>query len=183
MLRRLVSLSFLAMCVGAGASCAAESDTPDDDGPVSNYLPIVTDFQNFRSWQSFDLTTEPGPDPVHTMGPRRLYINKMPEPGATEFPIGTIIVKEIENGEIPTRWVFAMAKRVSDKSYNAKGATGWEWWEIENIDAEKVKKVWSGVGPPAGEKYGGDAGGSCNTCHVSGAGNDFVLSPALRLPK
>lgn len=185
MFRRLVPFFCAATFVVVGGSCSADGGDADDsdDGPVNNYLPIVTDFQDFRSWKQFDLTTEAGPDPVHTMGPRRVYINRLPPKGSTEFPIGTIIVKEIENGDIPSRWVFAMAKRVSDGSYNKQGATGWEWWEVENIDEATVKKVWSGVGPPAGEKYGGDAGGSCNTCHVSGAANDFVMSPSLQIDK
>ena len=40
---------------------------------------------------------------------------------------------------------------------------------------------WNGWGPPAGEMYGGDAGGACNGCHTAAAGNDYVLSPGLVL--
>lgn len=161
-----------------GCSNAAEDG---DEPEPEHYLPIVSDFQGYREWTSFAVDDAPGDGVVHLTGPRRVYINRLPAVGATEFPVGTLIVKELEVGAIPERKVFAMAKRERDASYNATGAEGWEWWELVNTDELHVDKVWSGVGPPAGEMYGGDPNASCNSCHASAAENDFVHSSPLAL--
>jgi hypothetical protein len=108
-------------------------------------------------------------------GRRTVYINEVPAPGATEFPVGTIIVKTTEaDGKI-----FARAKRGG--TFNSKGSVGWEWFElIETAKGEIVVK-WRGVGPPLGEVYGGDPNAGCNQCHKLAVANDYVLAPGLML--
>lgn len=170
-----------ALALLALGACDPGDDASGAGGAPAHYLPIVSDFQGYRSWTAFAVDDAPGDGVVHLTGPRTVYINRLPEPGSTAFPVGTIIVKELEVGEIPERKVFAMAKRESDASYNRSGATGWEWWELANVDAETVEKVWSGVGPPAGEMYGGDPNASCNSCHLGAKDNDFVHSGPLGL--
>ncbi|MFO0555809.1 MAG: hypothetical protein U0271_45955 [Polyangiaceae bacterium] len=180
---RLSLLLSVTLAVGAGCGSGGSGDGGGggDSGPLEHYLPIVSDFQGYREWPAFPLPDDGVTNVVHVAGPRTVYINKLPPAGATEFPVGTLIVKELEDGAIPDRKVFAMAKRESDGSYNANGARGWEWWELKNIDELTVEKIWSGVGPPAGEMYGGDPNASCNTCHVGNADNDYVGSPPLDL--
>ncbi len=183
--RPAAAVLFAVSACGAGA-CGGGADGAagtGGDAPVGDsYLPIVSDFQGFRSWPSVALPAQPARGEVHLAAARRIYINRLPEEGATEFPVGTIIVKETEDTDVlADRKVFAMAKRVTDGSYNATGARGWEWWELENVDESQVLKVWSGVGPPAGHEYGGDADGGCNTCHVGADENDFVFPGAIDL--
>jgi hypothetical protein len=122
-------------------------------------------------------------DPIatspHLTGPRTEYLNKKPAPGSSEFPIGTIIVKEIGGGDVTTRGVFAMVKRGG--GYNPEGASNWEWFELANGADGSETIRWRGVGPPLGEMYGGDPLGGCNGCHAGSRANDFVQSQRLRL--
>jgi hypothetical protein len=175
----VIALIATAACDGG----AGDASTGGGGGEIGDsYLPIVSDFQDFRSWPSVLLPAQPARGEVHLAAARRVYINRLPPEGATEFPVGTLIVKESEDTDVlADRKVFAMAKRVTDGSYNATGARGWEWWELENVDESTVVKVWSGVGPPAGHEYGGDANGGCNTCHVGADENDFVFPGAIDL--
>ena len=75
---------------------------------------------------------------------------------------------------------FAMVKRGG--GYNAQGASGWEWFELQNLTdgSGGVQIVWRGLGPPAGEVYGGDPNAGCNTCHRD-CGNDAVCAKSVRL--
>ncbi len=155
--------------------CAPASETaPQGD----TFLAFASHFKGFRTWEPFPVTTGGG-DPVHTTGPRTEYLKARPDEGASEFPVRTIIVKETDTEALADRTVFAMVKRGGD--YNASGAAGWEWFELKNIDEQNVSIVWRGVGPPAGEQYGGDPNAGCNSCHEGAAKNDFVLSTALQL--
>jgi hypothetical protein len=73
--------------------------------------------------------------------------------------------------------LFAMVKRGC--GFNAGGAFGWEFMELTE-HAGGADVLWRGVGPPAGETYGGDPNG-CNSCHAGCSGNDSVCSSKLRL--
>lgn len=168
--------SWLALAPLAWALGCAPASSGDADGET--FIAFATHFKGFRSWESFPVTTGGG-DPVHTSGARTEYLQARPAAGADAFPVRTIIVKETDAEPLVDRTVFAMVKRGGD--YNASGATGWEWFELKNIDEESVDIVWRGVGPPAGEKYGGDPNAGCNSCHEGARDNDFVLSTALRL--
>ena len=89
--------------------------------------------------------------------------------GSPEFPVGTAIVEVRASGII-----FAAVKRGAD--FNATGAKNWEWFEL--LETPDVVIKWRGVGPPAGEMYGGDPNGGCNACHTRcGGTNDYVCSP------
>jgi hypothetical protein len=147
--------------------------------PGSTFIAFAASFAGFRAWESFPLTSSAAVGSVHVSGPRTEYLNHAPPRGSHAFPIGTIIVKESEVGDLPDRKVFAMVKRGGD--YNANGARDWEWFELKNVDDQEVTIIWHGVGPPAGEMYGGDPRAGCNSCHVGSASNDFVQSAALSL--
>ncbi len=65
--------------------------------------------------------------------------------------------------------------------YNS-GAPGWEWFDLALLDdaSDGVRIVWRGVGPPAGETYGGDPAAGCNSCHVA-CDNDAICAKPLAL--
>lgn len=148
--------------------------TPEGD----TFLAFASSFKDFRKWEAFPVP-EGEADVVHTLGPRTEYLNHRPAAGATEFGVKTIVVKETTTEALADRKVFAMVKRGG--GYNSAGAAGWEWFELKNIDESNVDIVWRGVGPPAGEMYGGDPNAGCNSCHLGGASNDYVLSAGLDL--
>ena len=89
--------------------------------------------------------------------------------------MGTIIVKETTaDGRI-----FAQVKRGG--GYNITGAVDWEWYELGVATNNAIGIKWSGFGPPAGEQYGGDPNGTCNSCHIGGKSNDYVMASWLLL--
>lgn len=156
----------------AVAACGGTEENPAGD----TFIAFSSTFAPFRTWTSFhsDGPPDDGTSPPDVLGPRTQYINQLPPHGSTEFPIGTIIVEARESGLME---IFAGVKRGG--IFNAGGATNWEWFEIKEAP---VAIVWRGVGPPAGEKYGGDPNGGCNACHARcGAANDYVCSPSLQL--
>lgn len=184
--------------VGCAAGLAVACSSPEaprctarnDDGAgvaaptaATTFVAFAGHFQGYQRW-----TATPGiPNPdfgtavtgtVHDLGPMTVYVNRPPTAGAAAFPVGTIVVKEATTGPLGERTVFAMVKRGG--GFNDTGALGWEWFELVN-GCDGVQIVWRGVGPPAGEKYGGDAASGCNACHAMGKGNDFVLTKGLRL--
>jgi hypothetical protein len=178
--RLAATVSALA-CVVATASCADDS-----------FVAFQRDFANFRTWERVELPPEgaclnapPGSPPA----PRAVYINRRPPPGATEFPIGTIIVKTTECGDPQTWTIHAMVKRGG--GYNAAGALGWEYFELgiarPDSTTPNVPLVnWRGTVPNDGHGYTDDQGvvqDSCNSCHATPAArrNDSVLSPSLSL--
>jgi hypothetical protein len=157
--------------VFAVAGCSGGGAVPPVTG---DFVAQNTNFRGYRSWMSFTIDDGLAAGATHVAGKRTIYINQLPPAGATEFPVGTIIVKETAiDGKI-----FARAKRGSD--WNPTGAVGWEWFELLT-KAGATGIFWRGLGPPAGEVYGGDPNAGCNMCHKLAPNNDFVLTPALML--
>jgi len=169
--------AWLATVALALPACAGAAEPP----PGDTFIAFASSFSSFRTWESFAVPAGSGAGPVHLTGPRTEYLNHAPPHGAAAFPVGTIVVKESEEGDIPDRKVFAMVKRGGD--YNESGARDWEWFELENVDEDEVTIIWHGVGPPAGEMYGGDPKAGCNSCHLASAKNDFVQSADLSLQR
>jgi hypothetical protein len=168
---RLVAL---AACAVGASSCGAASPSPP---PTSDgeFVAFGPDFQGFETWPSQKLDFPSVTGSPHAAGPRTVFINHMPAPGATAFPVGTIIIKRTEeDGKL-----LARAKRGGD--YNASGAIGWEWFELTPTTGGPVVIKWRGYGPPLGEAYGGDPKAGCNGCHKLAASNDYVLTPGLFL--
>jgi len=170
-----------------GAGCSSASSTASSAGGEV-FIPQASDFDNYRSWTTFtedaappdSVTTDAGAS-VHTGGQRIEYLNQKPPHGATEFPVGTIIVKEIP----AQQQVFAMVKRGGD--YNpydagtgAPAYSSWEWFELTGT-AAAPQVLWDGL-PPQNQAYSGSDPYVCNQCHFAMAPhNDFVASPAIRL--
>ena len=170
---RLSAICLLVTACGSGT--AGSADAPD------TFLAFASSFSDFRTWESFhsDGPPDDGTYSVDVLGPRTQYLNKRPPAGSKEFPTGTIVVEARENG---SGLIFAAVKRGG--GFNVDGATNWEWFELlEATDTKAVTYKWRGVGPPAGEIYGGDPNGGCNSCHKAcGSNNDFVCSGVLQLP-
>jgi hypothetical protein len=137
---------------------------------ATGFIALERDFQGYDTWES---VTFDGPDipNVHTAGPRKVFLNARAPAGSTEWPVGTVIVKEL------SFTTFAMAKRGG--TYNANGAAGWEWFELTRDSNGTVRIKWRGQGPPLGESYSA-AGQTCNDCHKGT--NDSVKTPAFTLP-
>jgi hypothetical protein len=161
----------LAAVAAGGAGCTSSGSDPAANG---TFIAYNGDFKGYQTWTSFSLDSPTPEGATHVAGPRTIYINHEPPAGASEFPVGTIIVKEtMVDGKI-----FAQAKRGG--TYNGTGAVGWEWFEL--LTSRGVTGIsWRGKGPPAGEIYGGDPNAGCNTCHKLAVNNDSVLAAELRL--
>jgi hypothetical protein len=166
----LLATLLLAACSGSGG--------PSEETPTGDvFLAFADDFRGYHSWEGFDVTEGAAATGVHDATLLMAYLNSRPQSGSEAFPVGTMIVKEPTGGTTPPH-IFAMAKRGG--GYNAT-VPGWEWFELENLvdGSDGVRVVWRGVGPPAGEMYGGDPNAGCNTCHS--ACPDGVCSPPLAL--
>jgi hypothetical protein len=166
---------------GNSKECSASLPTTsaaDAATPASVFLAFAQDFRGYHSWPRFDTSEDAELVGIHDGSVVTEYIRRTPPSGSTEFPIGTLIVKEATGGTIPHE-IFGMAKRGG--GFNA-GTPGWEWFELENLDCadDRVKLIWRGVGPPLGESYGGDPNAGCNVCH-NDCGNDGVCAKALSL--
>ena len=152
------------------AACGGPVEPSADAGEL--FIAFQATFEGYQSWPSKAVDGHQQGS-THLAGPRTVYVNAMPAAGSTEFPVGTAIVKEMNDGSAQ---VFAMVKRGGN--YNPTGALNWEWFELKSVGGT-LRINWRGVGPPAGEMYGGDANGGCNGCHLSHADNDFVSSLPL----
>jgi hypothetical protein len=183
---RLFQIVGLTLCLGAAAFGSACSSQDGDSAATTGssaqgcFLAFNPQFADFRTWtQNHFTSTEDLGVVTHVSGARTEYVNRLPQGGDAEFAVGTIIVKEIESADPANHHIFAMVKRGCD--FNSSGASGWEWFELTESSG-KPSILWRGVGAPAGEKYGGDATGGCNTCHAGACkANDSVCSPRLVL--
>jgi hypothetical protein len=171
---------FAALAVSAAA--CGPVDSTDGDSSGGSFMAFASSFSGYHAWKSFHLDHGTQADGVHDVNaPLTAYLREMPPKGATSFPVGTIIVKEVEEGPIAERQVFAMVKRGG--GYNPDGAVGWEWFELNRNPGagDTVRIVWSGVQPPEGDEYSHGEAGACNGCHMGAKRNDYVWSAPLSL--
>ncbi|HVZ75279.1 MAG TPA: hypothetical protein VHJ20_23035 [Polyangia bacterium] len=161
--------------VATAAGCVSPPATSDGG---DEFVAFARDFQGFESWQQQTMTSETATGSTHVSGTRVVYINHLAPAGATEFPVGTLVVKRTEaDGKL-----FARAKRaLHGGGFNTTGADGWEWFELAETDTHDVSIQWRGLGPPVGEVYGGNAVGGCNLCHKAAPANDYMLTPAFAI--
>jgi hypothetical protein len=165
-IKRLLLPAFVgvATAVGCSSSSAGPTCTP--------FQADTGDFAGYHAWPLTTSFNSPAiPSSPHTSGPRSIYLNQAPPSGATEFPVGTIIVKDIGPGPATADVTLAMVK--DGCGFNADGAAGWEWYDLQNNSDGSTSIVWHGAEPPAGSTYAGDPT-SCNTCHAQAASNDYV---------
>jgi len=172
-----------ALLLALSAACGGGGDGGDggdaNAGDSDCFLAFNSKFDGFRSWKSYEYDADAatvGGVAVHVSGPRTEYVNQLPDPGS-EFPVGTVVVKEVGADDPDNYHLFAMVKRGCN--FNSKGARGWEFMEVKE-QGSGATIIWRGVGPPAGEQYGGDPNG-CNSCHAACSDNDSLCSTKLRL--
>jgi hypothetical protein len=169
----------LAALVIAGCGGSEPAGPPDaEPPPPSTLIAFASSFDGFRQWTAFHDDGPPaGTVAVDALGPRTQYLNRIPDHGATSWPVGTIIVEQRESGQRP---IFAGVKRGGGFNSGNPGAPGWEWFELSETPQGKVAITWRGLGPPDGsESYGGSD--RCNLCHAVCAENDYICSPILQL--
>jgi hypothetical protein len=131
----------LTMATGCGSGDAAPGDVTEP----GTFLAFETSFRDFHQWEAFPAETgDEIPNSPHLAGKRTAYLNQRPPPGSTSFPVGTIIVKEIINDDPTQSDVVARVKRGG--SYNARGASGWEWFELRYGTGGTLGIWWRGVG-------------------------------------
>jgi hypothetical protein len=174
----------IAIAIFGAAGCLDHELAPDEHSNVGGvYIALQSDFRNYEDWMKFDsdVVAEHG----GTVGTITEYLNQLPEKGATEFPVGTMIVKTVQPKDGPVPATHAMVKRGG--TFNQTGAPGWEFFELQKNDKGTPIIVWRGPKPPAGEKYKNllmpDSNmleADCNGCHEISK-NDAVLSDALKL--
>jgi hypothetical protein len=169
-----VRLAFALLLAGCGGSAPA------------TFIALDSSFADYVSWGAIYLGT--AENSGHPIGDEYGYRSEMPKSGA--YPVGSILVKEIQAGSDPTMWdLFGMAKRGSDGEggvYNRGGAEGWEFFTL-TLDANRVPLIKSRGSNPIdtdgiGHGYGqAENGVTCNRCHgVPGTeASDHVLSAGL----
>ncbi len=155
---------------------------------VQPFVAADSDVADFWTWYSQPFVADNLADIVYPPGSRVGFLNHRPPAGSTSYPLGTIIVKAIENDDVPANWqLFAIAKRGGD--YNSAGAHGWEFLLLRVDDG--VAHIYSrGLTPVSdaqpdmaineGSYF---AGGpiACNVCHAQKmyAPNDFIIDAPL----
>jgi hypothetical protein len=163
---------------------ACLDDEVGDVDAASEYIAFQSDFEDYQEWPSAQVADDPV-GTTHLTGPRWVFIDQAPPAGALEFPIGTHIVKEAQNGDEADWDVFAMVKRGG--GYNPTGARDWEWFELD-LSSGTPAIVWRGENPPIFSGYecvnadgSLDQGGDCSGCHSGSWENDYVQDFALQL--
>jgi hypothetical protein len=181
-----VVLAGVAAVVAACSSSTVASDAGTSGGDACDeFDPFnISVFNSFCQWNSAVATNdEDASDGVHGAGPLRVYWNMSPPDGSTEFPIGTIIVKESQETDPTQRTAFAMTRRGCGFNSADDGASGWEWWSLADNGDCTMTLLWRGQVAPATESYGGTPVGNCNACHAMVVDNNYVWDSALQLSK
>src|ERR1700704_1665880 len=86
-----------ALAAGVLGACGSGGGVPADASQT--FLAFSSTFAPFRSWPSFhsDGPAADGPSPPDVLAPRTQYITLPPPHGASEFPVGTVIVEVRES--------------------------------------------------------------------------------------
>ena len=170
---RVALLTSLALAFGLGACLDNRGGEDDPAGAPMVYIAQRKDFANFRDWRTFekDVMSEHG----DVLGTTTVYLNRSPGDDATEFPVGTIVVKTMKPADSDDLNIHAMVKRGG--GFNPKGALGWEYFELafSKKDGQPFY-LWRGEKPPDGEQYQmllsqndiamQDTEADCNSCHA-----------------
>jgi hypothetical protein len=176
--------SGLALCLAPAACGSSDSGArPVDAGPPSQVIAQANDFAGFCKWSSAPATpVTSAPVGIHGVHPMTVYWKEPPPHGATEFPVGTVILKESEDTTPTTRIVFAMVKRKArGAGFNPDGADGWEWFSLQDQGDCTVLILWRGAAPPVLTTYSDLLVGDCNGCHSKIVASDYVFDTALQL--
>ena len=135
------------------SACSVAAATPaPTDGGASPFIAFATDFAGFASW-SRHRSRPPSPRARRTSsGPRTVYINALPPPGAAGFRWA----RSSSRRRWRTERLFAHGEARRRRLQHQPARSSWEWFELEETGSGAVIVIWHGVGPPSGETYGGD---------------------------
>ena len=166
-------------CLAVWACTPASNLPPDggvalaDAGPEPEFIALQADLEGYRSWETFTI-----PSGETGQGTRWIYLNHRPSQGSSEWPVGTILVKELYTlGLHPTLQIDAMVKRGGKFNDADGGARGWEWMGLSKVGDAGATIFWRGTEPPPGAGYVGPTAG-CNQCHAGfPSTNDSVKLP------
>jgi hypothetical protein len=173
----------VALLACSGGSPAAPTSMASMSPGLSVSIATPQTFDGFCGWHSA-VATPSGSTPlgVHGSEPMTVYWKSSPPHGATQFPVGTTILKETTEADAGARTVFAMVKRTTDVGgYNVDGAQGWEWFSLEDNGDCTATILWRGPQAPTLTTYSDLLVGDCNGCHAKAESNDFVWDTALQL--
>ena len=143
----------------------------------SEKIAEAIDFDNFREWPLIDEREDRNPllGGAHGVtvdgSVRRVYQKQIYANPTSEYPIGTILVKEVTSGDDVLE-VTGMVKRGGD--FNSSG-NDWEWFIIDDATGEVA------LDDSGNPRRGADLNnGGCVGCHAgatraSGEGIDFVF--------
>lgn len=181
-------LLVVSLALGLGG-CLDNKLADDPDAPVAQksvFLAQQRDFAEYRDWMTFE--KDRMDDHGGVLGTTTIYLNELPTDGAEKFPVGTMLVKTMAPADGSRFTIHAMVKRGS--TFNAKGALGWEFFELALNKKDVPIILWRGADPPSGEQYQvllskneiatdttGEA--SCNSCHASAQDGTFDDVAAL----
>lgn len=151
---------------GCSDEPASSNTTPQE------FVATAAAFGGYNTWQQ---TVAPlrGPDPAGMLGgahegndssmTRSIVINPATAQRGSngEFPVGTVLVKELRMTDGTVPMITAMAKRGGE--FNRSG-NGWEWFLVSPGDGSILAR--------------GDTlmGGMCQGCHSAKASQDYVFT-------
>lgn len=179
----------LGLACGAltGLAACLDNKLEADETPVGVkkvFIAQTRDFAPYQDWMVFkhDVSTEHG----GLVGTTTTYVSELPDTTTHTFPIGAILIKTIKTASSDSLTIHAMTKRGS--GFNADGALGWEYFELQLTSKGTPIILWRGEAPPSGEMYQALLGasntdqptteGKCNDCHANGKdgmlGDDIV---------
>jgi hypothetical protein len=150
-------------------ACATEEPAPAVSEP---FIVLDRDLASFRDWMYFELDVTPLVPHDTIAAPRRIYVNRVPPPGNEPFPVGSILVKTVEEATYAEWSVHAMVKRGG--GFNAQGAVGWEFFDIHMADDGVPVISWRGIGDTT-DPCGYHDTMSCNACHGVIPSSDHVF--------
>lgn len=148
----------------------------EPDGGLLAFIAFARDFEGFEAWQHVEVT-----DDAAGTGRRTMYRSNG-TPAGSSYPVGTRIVKVMEDPDVPGRiTIHAMAKRGNGFNGAEGGALGWEWFELLRTTSGGLSIDWRGIAPPPdGGGYGKAFGGQCNACHgLYSDISDSLLTPGF----
>ena len=183
----------VAMLAMASSACLDNELAQDADTAGGAFIALRGDFEDFEDWEKYssDVMNEHG----GVIGTTNIYLTFKREPlaeDATEFPVGTMLVKTMQASDSDELNIHAMVKRGG--GFNPKGALGWEYFELALAKADGSPYwLWRGEKPPAGEEYmkllgaadlaPRDAEASCNSCHAEPDAKDGTFDEIAELLK
>ena len=165
------------MCNACHTSAAAQTGGSDFVFPHPfEYAAAATDFANYRNWSLIQDTTTVSPylggahKSSDSTAVRRIYKKQLlanPDTAQAGYPVGTIVVKEIQQNGAVTE-ITAMVKRGG--TFNSAN-NGWEWFTLDPATTGIMAR-------------GADLmSGMCNGCHslakTSTIGADYVFKHPL----